>query len=215
MKQIVLAVITALALCQTLVAKTRTVTELDSLGHTRRVIELADTTINGVVQSDTLSITTYLEETDEAGHGMKWTAGSHGNQVNHYELQMLSAVCAFLLPVVVVFLYFYFRHKDRKARYRLMEQAIAQGQPLPEELLNQNRKQIEPSTYLTKGVRNICLGIGLFIFLWALTDEFGLACIGLMLMFTGFGQVIIHYLSQKDDTSGNYPTSSHSNASEE
>jgi hypothetical protein len=41
------------------------------------------------------------------------------------------------------------------------------------------------------------LGIGLFIFLWAITGEFGLGCIGLLVMFTGFGQLVIFYSQQK------------------
>lgn len=40
------------------------------------------------------------------------------------------------------------------------------------------------------------VGIGLFIFLWAITDEFGLGCIGLLIMFTGFGQLVIYYTQQ-------------------
>ena len=40
------------------------------------------------------------------------------------------------------------------------------------------------------------VGIGLFIFLWAITEEFGLGCIGLLVMFTGFGQLVIYYTQQ-------------------
>ena len=42
----------------------------------------------------------------------------------------------------------------------------------------------------------VSVGIGLFIFLWAITGEFGLGCIGLLVMFTGFGQVVIYYTQQ-------------------
>ena len=31
---------------------------------------------------------------------------------------------------------------------------------------------------------------------WAITGEFGLGCIGLLIMFTGFGQVVIYYTQQ-------------------
>ena len=43
----------------------------------------------------------------------------------------------------------------------------------------------------------LAFGIGLFIFLWAITGEFGLGCIGLLVMFTGFGQLVIFYSQQK------------------
>ena len=79
------------------------------------------------------------------------------------------------------------RYKNRKAKYRLMEQALATGQPLPEGIF----KDTLPQDYRTKGIKNICTGIGLFIFLWAITDEFSIGCIGLLVMFTGIGQWII------------------------
>ena len=42
----------------------------------------------------------------------------------------------------------------------------------------------------TKGIKNIFIGIGLFIFLWAITENFGVGCVGLLMMFTGFGQLV-------------------------
>ena len=48
-------------------------------------------------------------------------------------------------------------------------------------------------TSTPKGISNVFCGIGLFIFLWAITEEFGVACIGLLVMFTGFGQLVIYY----------------------
>ena len=45
----------------------------------------------------------------------------------------------------------------------------------------------------TKGIKNIFIGIGLFIFLWAITENFGVGCVGLLIMFTGFGQLVIYY----------------------
>ena len=49
----------------------------------------------------------------------------------------------------------------------------------------------------SKRINIIFVGIGLFIFLWAITGEFGLGCIGLLVMFTGFGQLVIFYSQQK------------------
>ena len=80
----------------------------------------------------------------------------------------------------------------QKARYRLAEQAIAAGQPLPENLF----KEADSTDIRSKGIKNVFVGIGLFIFLWAITEEFGLGCIGLLVMFTGFGQLVIYYTQQ-------------------
>ena len=94
-----------------------------------------------------------------------------------------------------MFVIFFFRYKNRKARYRLVEQALAAGQPLPEDFL----KEDKPNDPRTQGIKNIFTGIGLFIFLWAITGEFGIGAIGLLIMFMGIGQWIIGSKQQKTD----------------
>ena len=46
---------------------------------------------------------------------------------------IISIIAIFGMPVFIIFVVFFFRYKNRKARYRLAEQALAAGQPLPEE----------------------------------------------------------------------------------
>lgn len=110
-------------------------------------------------------------------------------------IAVTAIVFVFGFPIIVIFIIFFFRYKNRKAKYRLVEQALASGQPLPENFF----KEVGTSDIRNKGIQNIFVGIGLFIFLWAITGEFGLGCIGLLIMFTGFGQVVIHYTQQKKD----------------
>ena len=57
---------------------------------------------------------------------------------------------------------------------------------------------------MTKGIKNIFLGIGLGVFLWVLTEEEGLAAIGFLIFCMGLGQVLIAYTTtphkkKKDD----------------
>jgi hypothetical protein len=108
-----------------------------------------------------------------------------------------------LLPVAIIFIIFLFRHRDKKARYRLAEQAIANGQPLPENLFV--KIEAEKGNLFNRGVNNTCIGVGLFIFLWGISKEFGVGCIGLLVMFTGLGQVII-YNHQRQRAKENPPT---------
>ncbi|NDV58701.1 DUF6249 domain-containing protein [Bacteroides sp. 519] len=98
----------------------------------------------------------------------------------------------FAFPIVIVFIAFYFQYRNRKARYRLIEQAIAAGQPIPEEFL----KAKNENNTLSKGIQNIFVGLGLFIFLWAITTSFAIGTIGLLIMFSGFAQVIIYYANK-------------------
>ena len=86
---------------------------------------------------------------------------------------IIAIIAVFGFPVFILFVIFFFRYKNRKARYRLAEQALAAGQPLT--------------------------GIGLFIFLWAITGEFGIGAIGLLVTFMGIGQWIIGSKQQTQD----------------
>ena len=108
---------------------------------------------------------------------------------------IIAIVAVFGLPVFILFVIFFFRYKNRKARYRLAEQAIAAGQPLPENFIRENR----PADQRSQGIKNTFTGIGLFIFLWAITGEFGIGAIGLLIMFMGIGQWIIGSKQQKTD----------------
>ena len=85
-------------------------------------------------------------------------------------ISIIAIVAVFGLPVFILFVIFFFRYKNRKARYRLAEQAIAAGQPLPENFIRENR----PADQRSQGIKNTFTGIGLFIFLWAITGEFGI-----------------------------------------
>ncbi|MCI1648360.1 MAG: DUF6249 domain-containing protein [Bacteroides sp.] len=205
MKRIILALITALTICSLIEAKGRTVTETDSLGNKKRVIELRDTTINGKAMIDTLSITTY---DNNAGTDNRSNSDSSDwkHQKNDFDLgfdltdgdtsETIIAVTAIIfvfgLPLLIVMTVFFFNYKNRKAKYRLAEQALASGQQLPENFF---QKVDKVDDIRTKGIKNIFVGIGLFIFLWAMTN-FGIGCIGLLIMFTGFGQVVIYYTQE-------------------
>lgn len=180
-------------------AENRTVT--DTVDGKKRVIELKDTIINGQPSTDTLSITTYEgTDVDEAGDddtyrhrhdgsGLQWVGFNFGDDAPETLVALTAIIFTLGLPALLIFIIFYFRYKNRKAKYRLAEQALAAGQQLPPEFF----KEGESKDLRSRGIKNIFLGIGLFIFLWAITGVFGLGCIGLLIMFTGFGQVTIYY----------------------
>lgn len=115
-----------------------------------------------------------------------------GHATRDAVIAITAIVFVFGFPLIIVFIIFFFRYKNRKAKYRLVEQALASGQPLPENLF----KKADSTDIRSKGIKNVFVGIGLFIFLWAITEEFGLGCIGLLVMFTGFGQLVIYYTQQ-------------------
>lgn len=206
MKRIILALIAALTLCSLVQAKNRTVTENDSQGNKKRVIELRDTLIDGNTVTDTLSIMTY--ERSITVNGKEWKHDSNNSiwsrglgldgNTSETIITVTAIVFVFGLPLLIVFTVFFFNYKNRKAKYRLAEQALASGQPLPEDFFKNADKA---GDIRSKGINSIFIGIGLFIFLWAITGNFGVGCIGLLIMFTGFGQLVIYYTqeSKKND----------------
>ena len=180
MKRIIFALTTALMLCTLAQGKNRTVTENDSLGNKQRVIELKDTVIDGKAVTDTLSIMTYenssnsnSESDDDYKHHN--SAYDFGWNIGHATRDAVIAITAivfvFGFPLIIVFIIFFFRYKNLF-------------------------KEADSTDIRSKGIKNVFVGIGLFIFLWAITEEFGLGCIGLLVMFTGFGQLVIYYTQQ-------------------
>lgn len=110
---------------------------------------------------------------------------------------IIAIVMVFGFPVFVLFVIFFFRYKNRKARYRLAEQAIAAGRPLPENFL----KDIKTVDSRSQGIKNTFTGIGLFVFLWGITGEFSIGTIGLLVMFMGLGQWLIGATQKKETNS--------------
>lgn len=208
MKRIILALSALLVLAGGMQGKNRVIVERDAQGNKARIIEVADTIVYGVAKTDTLSVMVYHDSVSDAereaysrtenAENRRWSIDLSDEHTTEALVAIVAIVFIFGLPVFILLIIFYFRNKNRKAKYRLAELAIEKGQPLPEGFL----KEVEATSQsgLNKGIKNIFLGIGLFIFLWSITDEFGLGCIGLLIMFTGFGQVVIHYVNQPKQT---------------
>ncbi len=201
MKRIIFGLMLAMMFCTLVQGANRTVTENDGQGNKKRVIELRDTVINGETVTDTLSVMTYENGAGSSNapewrthhsSGMDWNGFDLGSKTSETVIAVTAIVFVFGLPLLIIFVVFFFRYKNRKAKYRLAEQALASGQQLPENFF----KEAAATDIRSKGINNIFVGIGLFIFLWAITGEFGLGCIGLLVMFTGFGQVVIYYTQQ-------------------
>ena len=203
MKRIIFGLMLAMMFCTLMQGANRTVTENDGQGNKKRVIELRDTVINGETVTDTLSVMTYENGAGSSNapekwrthhsSGMDWNGFDLGSKTSETVIAVTAIVFVFGLPLLIIFVVFFFRYKNRKAKYRLAEQALASGQQLPENFF----KEAAATDIRSKGINNIFVGIGLFIFLWAITGEFGLGCIGLLVMFTGFGQLVIFYSQQK------------------
>jgi hypothetical protein len=77
--------------------------------------------------------------------------------------------------VLIVFFTNFFGYRERVSRHRAIERLAEKGQPIPPELLNGYGRGYAdgPRSWrrysLSGGIYMMCVGVALFIFLWALT----------------------------------------------
>ena len=223
MKNFLLALMVVLTTCTLAVAQTTVVR--DSIGKVKVTVTKDNkaktnntaVTVIGVDTADTDSTEVDANSSNvSTGHGKaSFTFESddddfpfHGFGINGGILvAIISIIAVFGFPVFILFVIFFFRYKNRKARYRLAEQALAAGQPLPAEFIRENKTVDSRS----QGIKNTFTGIGLFIFLWAITGEFGIGAIGLLVMFMGLGQWLIGYKQHANENTKNRETAIRSN----
>lgn len=201
MKQILIALMVAWTTCSVLNAQNRTTVTQDSVGNTKSTaITVIGTDINAA-DADSTDADSITLSTRHRGTHIAFDTSDNEFLYAKFEdalgggilIAIISVIAVFGFPVFILFIIFFFRYKNRKARYRLAEQALAAGQPLPEDFIKENK----PTDQRSQGIKNTFTGIGLFIFLWAITDELSIGTIGLLVMFMGIGQWIIGYTQQK------------------
>ena len=115
-------------------------------------------------------------------------------------IPILGIIMIFGLPILIVALVLYFSHKNKQAKYKLATEALAAGKEVPKELFEENLASPKQNNEtLTKGIQNICLGLGLGVFLWLLTNVAAIAAIGFIIFCKGVGEVIIAYTTRSSE----------------
>ncbi len=102
----------------------------------------------------------------------------------------------FGLPLFIVIAIFWYRYMIKKKEYELAEKALAAQQDISAIFANKSAQERNGR----KGIRNIFLGIGMGVFLWALTEEKVIAAIRLLIFCMGLGQVVIAYIESRNDS---------------
>lgn len=115
----------------------------------------------------------------------------HWNNSSPTLIAIVALIICCGLPFFIVAITLWFRYKNKQAKYKLAAEALAAGQTIPSELFKDNTDPTKE--IITKGIKNIFLGIGLGVFLWIATEEKGLAAIGFLIFCMGLGQVLIAY----------------------
>lgn len=169
--------------------------------HTPRGTELVDTTkhSSGVdAFSDTTSIdSAYSTSVDEdwdsddpveeaIGKAFERLSGD-SKLMTGMVIAVVAIVIIFLVaPVLILLLIFYFVNKNRKQKMKLAQMAMEKGQPIPENLLNNQPDELGDE--YQKGMRQCFVGVGLMIFLWYAAGSIGFG-IGALVFCIGLGKV--------------------------
>jgi len=115
-------------------------------------------------------------------------------------LGVLTGWVAILMPVLLIWVIFYFSSKNDKEKYASMVE-IAKNLENPsdvEDLLENFKEKKKPIDYRRTGVITIFVGLGLLLF--GLVNIAVLKGVGLLVICIGFGSLIAGYI---------YPNNSH------
>jgi hypothetical protein len=99
-----------------------------------------------------------------------------------------------MAPVLIIIALFYFINKNRKDKIKLAQMAVQQGQPIPEQLL-ENKQETVNDEY-QKGLRQCFVGVGLMIFLGLTAGEVGFG-IGALVFCIGLGKIVAGKMAEK------------------
>ena len=126
MKRIFIALMVAMTFCSLAMAQNQTITQNNNdSSDSTFVAEYTD-----IVDSSTVD-TDYQSSSFDFGNEFPFNMGK--GAINGGILTgLIVVILIFGFPFFIVFVAFYFRYKNRKAKYKLMEQALATGQPLPD-----------------------------------------------------------------------------------
>lgn len=101
-----------------------------------------------------------------------------------------------LAPVLIIIALFYFINKNRKEKMRLAQMAMQQGQPIPDQLLNDSPANINDE--YQKGMRQCFIGVGLMVFLGYAAGNVGFG-IGALVFCIGLGKVFASRTARKNN----------------
>ena len=191
--------------------------------HTPQQAELVDTTSKDAVEaySDTTSIdaadathkrkvtvttrtspwssssTTYeMDEDEDFGDAVRHVFGSMDGDDVAGRLFVLAVlfIIFVLAPVLIIIALFYFINKNRKQKMKLAQMAMQNGQPIPEQLLEEKPGTLDDE--YQKGMRQCFVGVGLMIFLGYAAGNVGFG-VGALVFCIGLGKVFAAKTAQK------------------
>jgi len=120
---------------------------------------------------------------------------NHGIAGMFFVLAMI-LILFVLAPVAIIIALFYFINKNRKQKMKLAQMAMQQGQPIPDQLLDE--KPANADEEYQKGMRQCFVGVGLMVFLGYAAGQVGFG-IGALVFCIGLGKVFASRTARKNE----------------
>ena len=183
--------------------------------HTPQDTELVDTTNNSSAVdafSDTTAVDTAVGSNSRTFH-YEWDSDNDedvekllgwvdSTVEKHtwaaWTIAIIVIIFVFLLllsPIIFLVLLIWLVSRNRKQKVQMAQMAMENGQPIPNQVLQQPKGEINDE--YQKGLRQCFVGIGLAIFLGLVAEEVGFG-IGALVFFIGLGKVIAAKTAEKN-----------------
>ena len=214
MKRIMMTMAVAAIGMTAMMAQSHEVTTTDKNGN-KVVYEISDA---AATKGDTLSITTFdpqsVAKSDSINHAnannkdyvmtkedlidiihetgiQEWGGPAASTAIAG---MILGGFICVVLPILIIAGVLMYRYFSRKKKYELAQRIVESGQPLPVNFMEDLKEEYhEDSGLFEKGVKNVGIGIAFCIFMYLLTHNLALACIGLFIVANGVSQLLSYY----------------------
>ena len=170
--------------------------QVDSTKNNQDAIEaFSDTTNVADADEDENYSTKVYSDEDVKGVFEQVFGGLHGEDLAGMFFVLFVLLILFVLaPISIIIAIFYFVNRNKREKYKLAQLAMKNGQPIPDQLLREQRTTFWDKNEFQSGVRQVFTGIGLAIFLGIIIGKLGVG-IGALVFFIGLGKVVMNWKS--------------------
>ena len=169
--------------------------EDESVGAIIKIIRtLAETEWDDLTEDEKDKIQSALHEIEE---GIEIDIASNSRGFFDAIVAIVAISFTLGLPIIVIAIILYYKHRKRRQRDALMEKFINSGKDVPAELLASWELHLdEPNKILHQGIKLVAISLGLYLFLHVFIGA-DVALIAAIPLFLGIARLIIWKISEK------------------
>jgi hypothetical protein len=169
--------------------------EDESVGAIIKIIRtLAETEWDDLTEDEKDKIHSALNEIEE---GIEIDIASNSRGFFDAIVAIVAISFTLGLPIIVIAIILYYKHRKRRQRDALIEKFINSGKDVPAELLASWELHLdEPNKILHQGIKLVAISLGLYLFLHVFIGA-DIALIATVPLFLGIARLIIWKISEK------------------